>query len=86
LENYRLCLDNGLKKLNEDPTAKFQRNVKDVVKKCNILIDKSDKHKYIKIKPQAPKLNALIKLHKDTLLIIPVVNYRNAPTWCIETV
>jgi hypothetical protein len=86
LENYRVFLDNGLKKLNEDPTAKFQRNVKDVAKKCNILINKSDKHKYIQIKPQAPKLNALIKLHKYTLLIIPVVNYRNAPTCYIATV
>jgi translation elongation factor EF-1alpha len=44
----------------------------------NILV-KYEKRKYIQIKPQVPKLNALIKLHKDTVHIIPVVDYKNAP-------
>jgi hypothetical protein len=73
-----------MNKLNKYPTVKFQRNVKEVVKKCNIIINKSNKYKFIQMKPQAPKLNALIKLHKDNLTIRPVVNYRNAPTYHIE--
>jgi hypothetical protein len=73
--------ENGLRMVKKDPTVKFQRNVKDVIKKCNIIINKSNKYKFIQIKPQAPKLNALIKFHKDNLPIRPVVNYRNAPTY-----
>jgi hypothetical protein len=79
----RFNTENGLRLLKKDPTAKFQRNVKDVVKKCNIIINKSNKYKFIQIKPQAPKLNALIKLHKDNLPIRPVVNYKNAPPYYI---
>jgi hypothetical protein len=44
---------------------------------------RSNKYKFIQIKPQAPKLNALIKLHKVNLPIRPVVNYKNAPTYHI---
>jgi hypothetical protein len=69
--------------LKKDPTAKFQKNVKEVVKKCNIIINKSNKYKFIQIKPQAPKLNTLIKPHKENLPIRPVVNYKNAPTYHI---
>jgi hypothetical protein len=75
--------ENGLRMLKKDPTAKFQNNVKEVVKKCNIIINKSNKYKFIQIKPQAPKLNVLIKLHKVNLPIRPVVNYKNAPTYHI---
>jgi superfamily I DNA and RNA helicase len=70
----------------EDRTIKFQKQVKEVVKKCSIIVDKSNKFKLIQIKPQVPKLNFLIKLHKDTTHIRPVVNYRNAPTYYIEKV
>jgi hypothetical protein len=78
-----LNTENGLRMLKKDPTAKFQRNVKDVVKKCNVIFNKSNKYKLIQIKPQAPKPNAFIKLHKDNLPIRPVVNYKNAPTYHI---
>jgi hypothetical protein len=71
--------ENGLRMLKKDSTTKFQKNVKEVVKKCNIIINRSNKYKFIQIKPQAPKLNALIKLHKVNLPIRPVVNYKNAP-------
>jgi hypothetical protein len=73
--------ENGLNKLKKDPTVKFQKNVKEVLKKCRIIINSSNKYKFIQIKPQAPKLNALIKLHKENLPIRPVVNYKNAPTY-----
>jgi hypothetical protein len=75
--------ENGLSKLKKDPSAKFQKNVKETLKKCHIIISSLNKFKFIQIKPQAPKLNALIKLHKENLPIRPVVNYKNAPTYNI---
>jgi hypothetical protein len=57
--------ENNLKRLNRDPTSKFQKNVRDVIKTCNTIIDKANKYKYIQIKPQAPKLNITVKLHKE---------------------
>jgi hypothetical protein len=38
------------------------------------------------MKPQAPKLNVAIKLHKDTAPIRPIVNYRNAPSYHIAKI
>jgi hypothetical protein len=35
------------------------------------------------MKPQAPELNALIKLHKEKQPIGPMVYYKNAPTYKI---
>jgi hypothetical protein len=68
-------LDNGLVKLDKGPTLKYQRGVKDIVKKkCNNIIDKPIQYKCIQMNPQAPILNALIKLHKETQPIRPVVN------------
>jgi hypothetical protein len=60
-----------------------QKNVKEVVNKCNIIINRSNKYKFIQIKPQAPKLNALFKFHKVNLPVRPVVKYKNSPTYYI---
>jgi hypothetical protein len=50
--------------LNKDPTTKFQKNVKDVIKICNTIIEKDNKNKYIQIEPQALKLNITVQLRK----------------------
>jgi hypothetical protein len=75
--------ENRLKRLNTDPTTKFQKKVKEVIKKCNTIIDRSSKFKYIQIKPQAPILNVAVKFYKDMAPIRPIVNYRNAPSYYI---
>jgi hypothetical protein len=62
---------------------KFQKNVKEVIKNCKKVIDKYTKFKCIQIKPQAPKLNINIKLHKEVAPIRPIVNYKYAPSYCI---
>jgi hypothetical protein len=49
------------------------------------IIDKSNKIKYMQIKSQAPWLNVVVKLHKETT-IRPIVNYKNAPTYHIAKV
>jgi hypothetical protein len=73
-------VENGLKEMTEDPTPRYQKDVKEIVKKCKTIIDKPSQYKYIQMNPQAPKLNGLIKMHKETQPIRPVVNYRCAPT------
>jgi hypothetical protein len=77
--------ENNLKCLNKDPTYKFQKNIKDVIKTCNTIIDKDNKYKYIQIKPQAPKLNITVKLHEKNP-IRAIINYRNAPSCYIVKV
>jgi hypothetical protein len=78
--------ENHLKRLKKDPTVDFQKKAKKAIKKCNEIIDKSNKLKYIQIKPQAPKLNIAIKLHKDITPIRPIVNYKNAPSYYIAKI
>jgi hypothetical protein len=77
------AIENKLHKLTKDPTLKFQENVKSVLKSCTNIINKCNKHRYVQIKPLAPKLNTTIKLHKDGAPIRPVVNYRHAPAYNI---
>jgi hypothetical protein len=78
--------ESHFKHLNRDPTMKFQRKVKEVIKKCNTIIDKSSKFKYIQIKHQAPRLNVGVKCHKDMAPIRPIINYRNAPSYYIAKI
>jgi hypothetical protein len=61
--------DNGLIELAKDPILKYQREVKEAVKKFKIILDKSKQYKYIQINPQAPNLSALIKPHKVTVQV-----------------
>jgi len=54
---------NYFKTLNIDTTNKFQKNVKDSFKQCNMFISKKQVKYLTQNKPQAPKLKAQIKLH-----------------------
>lgn len=55
--------DNDILIMTKYPTQKYQKEVKDVLKKCNI--NKSSLYKCIQMNPKALQLNALIKLHKE---------------------
>jgi hypothetical protein len=48
---------------------------------CNLIIDTHKKRHLTQVKPIAPALNALIKLHKFNEPILPVVNDIHAPTY-----
>jgi hypothetical protein len=65
---------------------KFQKNVKEVMKNCKKVTDKYTKFKCIQIKPQVPKLNITIKLHKEETPIRPIVNYKYAPSYYIAKI
>ena len=47
---------NNFKTLNIDPTNKFQKNVKESLKQCNMVISKKQVKYLTQNKPQAPKL------------------------------
>ena len=72
---------NNFKTLYIDLTNKFQKNVKESLKQCNMVISKKQVKYLTQNKPQAPKLKAQIKLHKQGNPIRPVVNNINAPAY-----
>lgn len=76
--------DTNLLKLNSNPTDKFQKDLKNVLKTCNFIITPFDKHKYINMNPSAPVLYGLPKLHKPNIPIRPVVSYLNTPAYKIR--
>jgi hypothetical protein len=59
-------IESGLKGMAKHPTPKYQKYVKEMVKIYKPIIDRLSQYRYIKMNPQAPKLNILIKLHKET--------------------
>jgi hypothetical protein len=78
VENF--LTDDNFMQLTQDPTDKYQNQIQQTIQKCNTLIDKQQKKYLTQIKPQPPKLNAHIKIHKNNEPIRPVVNNINAPT------
>jgi hypothetical protein len=48
---------------------------------CPLLIHKSQQKHIVQMKPNAPQLNVLIKIHKQYAPIRPVVNNRPAPAY-----
>jgi hypothetical protein len=72
--------ENDIDELKTDPTQKMQKTTLDTIKQCTHIIDPK-KRKYItQMHPQAPNLNARIKIHKPSTPIRPVINNINAPT------
>ena len=51
------------------------------MQKSNTIIVKSQQKYLLQIKPIAPILNALIKIHKDNKPIRPVINNIQAPLY-----
>jgi len=73
--------ENNITKLNKDPTDKYQKQIQQKVKSCNLLIDKHTQRFLIHIKPMAPTLNVRLKTHKENEPIRPVINNINAPAY-----
>jgi hypothetical protein len=53
----------------------------DTINKCNIHVNKSNKHKFYNSNTEAPTLRATIKIHKNPTKIRPIVNWENAPAY-----
>lgn len=73
--------ENGIVKLNKDPTKNFQSELKKVLNNIELTMNKNEKKKVINMNPKPPILRALPKIHKVNIPIRPIVNYRNAPAY-----
>ena len=72
--------DNNTQQLKADPTDKYQKQILKAIQQCKLVINKKA-HKYLtNIQPKAPKLNAYVKIHKESMPIRPVVNNTQAPS------
>jgi hypothetical protein len=75
--------ENQIIQLNKHPTDSFQKQVQQIIQKCNAIIDENQ-HKYLlQMTPMAPQLNALIKIHKEDKPVKPVINNIRAPSYKI---
>jgi hypothetical protein len=73
--------DNHYIKLQKDPTDLYHNHTQKAMQDCNLIIDTRKKRYLTQIKTSAPKINALLKLHKDDEPIKPLVNNMHAPTY-----
>ena len=79
IENF--LSDNNCHTIAADRTNTFQTQVRNTVKQSKTLIPKDSRWKYINMNPSVLSIKGLIKIHKQGQLIIPVVNWRNAPAY-----
>jgi hypothetical protein len=71
---------NNFTTLTQDPTQNFHKKIQTVIQKCKNVIQKQ-KCKYYNNNPEPPNIRALIKLHKNPLVIRPVINWTHAPAY-----
>ena len=69
------------KLLPKNPTQNFQAQVRKAVNNSKTLFLPENKWKHINMKPTAPPIKGLIKIHKPEQPIRPVVNWRGAPAY-----
>lgn len=74
--------DNDIKPLNEDPTLRFTRDINSAINRSNALLTSEISKRFLKpMKPRAPVLRGLPKIHKEQMPIRPVVDYTTAPAY-----
>ena len=76
--------DPNFQLLKSDPTSRFQTQIKTILKKSNIVLQKCNINQYINSNPHAPILRASIKIHKPGNPIRPIVNYIPAPAYRLK--
>jgi hypothetical protein len=75
--------NNDLAETNIDPTKQYQKNMRNIISKCNMAIPKDKKWLLISLIPKAPQIKGFIKLHKTDNPIRPVINFQSAPAYKI---
>jgi hypothetical protein len=59
-----------------------QNEIRRSINNCNHTIDNNDKKwRLINMNPDTPTISGLIKIHKDSAPIRPIVNFVNAPSY-----
>jgi hypothetical protein len=71
---HNFIANNNFTLVPQDTNKRLQRIVRTAINECKDIIPKEAKWKYVPLKPTAPKIRGLIKIHKEDFSIRPVVN------------
>jgi hypothetical protein len=77
----KFMLENNIAQITKDPTKTYKYQMQQLLQTSNLVIEKEKSKYLINGKPAAPKLNALIKTHKECAPIRPVINSIQAPSY-----
>lgn len=69
--------------LTKDPTNTYHKIVNSTINKSTILLNKFQIHSNKMIKPTAPVLTGLPKIHKPNIPIRPLINFTTSPSYKI---
>jgi len=72
---------NKITLLQKDPTQTFSKAINKAIENSNNLFTQEQKRRLKVMKPTAPKLKGLPKVHKDGIPIRPLVNSINSPAY-----
>ena len=73
--------NNNFMCLTTDATRKLQHDIRNTVNEYRNVIPKDDKWRYISLNPTLPTIRGLVKIHKETAPIRPVINQKNTPVY-----
>jgi hypothetical protein len=80
-ETINQKMENDIIQITKDPTKTYQDQIQQLLQTSNLIIEKEKRKYLINGKSAAPKLNALIKTHKEGTPIRPVINSTQAPSY-----
>ncbi len=73
--------NNNIIELHEDPTNKYHKTINKKINNCSELFNPIQKRRLKPIKPTAPKIRALPKIHKPEMTIRPIIDFTTAPSY-----
>jgi hypothetical protein len=79
-----LIPNSNITPLPKDPTTKFQNNVRKRANSCKNTVPQDTKWKAINLNSSHPKIRGLVKVHKPSTPIRPIINWRNAPSYKVS--
>jgi hypothetical protein len=73
--------ENKFQAIPDNPTNKYQKQITQAIKQCNLIINKGQTKHLTQRNPTPPTLKAQLKLYKVGKPIRPVINNRSAPSY-----
>jgi hypothetical protein len=85
IDDYNNKIDNFISNNNFtrstlDTTKKLQRDIRSILNGCQDIIPK-EKWRYINLNPTIPTIWGLVKIHKESSPIRPVINWKNGQAY-----
>jgi hypothetical protein len=75
--------DHNFTTLKNDPTKTFQKELRNTINGCQVIITKEEKWKYVNLNTAATTIRGLIKINKPNAPIRPIVNWKQAAAYKI---